>query len=79
MPMAEDFPLDGTGHRARVRERLFEGGPRALHDHEIVEYLLGLSIRRQDTNRARSGLATISAASAAARGPIRRRSRAWAR
>jgi len=40
MPMAEDLPLDGTGHRARVRERLFDGGYKALHDHEIVEYLL---------------------------------------
>lgn len=47
--MAEELPLDGTGHRSRVRERLFEGGPEALLDHEIVEYLLGLSIRRMDT------------------------------
>ena len=49
MLMDGDAPLDGTGHRARLRERLFEGGPEALHDHEIVEYLLGLSIKRQDT------------------------------
>ena len=49
MAMAEELPLDGTGHRARVRERLLKGGPKALHDHEIVEYLLGLSIKRQDT------------------------------
>jgi DNA repair protein RadC len=47
--MAEELPLDGTGHRARLRERLLKGGPNTLHDHEIVEYLLGLSIRRQDT------------------------------
>jgi DNA repair protein RadC len=49
MAMAEDLPLDGTGHRARLRKRLFEGGPKALHDHEIVEYLLGLSVKRMDT------------------------------
>lgn len=47
--MTDDTPLDGEGHRARLRERLFEGGPDALLDHEIVEYLLGLSIKRIDT------------------------------
>ncbi len=47
--MADETPLDGEGHRARLRERLFEGGPDALLDHEIVEYLLGLSIKRMDT------------------------------
>src|SRR3954468_677696 len=41
--------LDGKGHRARLRARLFEGGPDALLDHELVEYLLGLAILRQDT------------------------------
>ena len=40
---------DGTGHRARLRERLFDGGPRALHDHELVEYLIGLALPRRDT------------------------------
>ena len=44
-----DASLDGTGHRARLRQRLFEGGPDALHDHELVEYLLGLAIPRRDT------------------------------
>jgi DNA repair protein RadC len=39
----------GTGHRARLRKRLFEGGPDALHDHELVEYLLALAIPRRDT------------------------------
>lgn len=48
MPMA-DLPTDGSGHRARLRQRLFEGGPDALLDHEIVEYLLGLTIPRIDT------------------------------
>ena len=47
--MAEEGSKDGKGHRARLRARLFEGGPDALLDHELVEYLLGLSIQRQDT------------------------------
>lgn len=39
----------GTGHRDRLRRRLFDGGPDALLDHEIVEYLLALAIPRRDT------------------------------
>ena len=49
--MADDASLDGTGHRARLRQRLFEGGPDALHDHELVEYLLALAIPRRDTKK----------------------------
>ena len=41
----------GTGHRARLRERLFDGGPKALLDHELVEYLLALAIPRRDTKK----------------------------
>jgi DNA repair protein RadC len=44
-----DLPLDGQGHRARLRQRLFEGGPDALLDHELVEYLLALTLPRRDT------------------------------
>jgi DNA repair protein RadC len=44
-----DEPHDGEGHRARLRQRLFDGGGDALLDHELLEYLLALSIRRQDT------------------------------
>jgi DNA repair protein RadC len=40
---------DGSGHRARLRQRLFGGGPDALLDHELVEYLLALAIPRRDT------------------------------
>src|SRR5947209_8650352 len=40
---------DATGHRARLRKRLFEGGPEALHEHELVEYLLALALPRRDT------------------------------
>ena len=49
--MAEDASLDGAGHRARLRRRLFEGGPDALLDHELVEYLLALAIPRRDTKK----------------------------
>jgi DNA repair protein RadC len=38
-----------SGHRARLRQRLFEGGPEALLDHELIEYLLALAIPRRDT------------------------------
>ena len=40
---------EGTGHRARLRERLLRQGSDALLDHEIVEYLLALVIPRRDT------------------------------
>lgn len=40
---------DTSGHRARLRQRLFEGGPDALLDHELVEYLLALALPRRDT------------------------------
>jgi DNA repair protein RadC len=51
MAMADDVSLDGTGHRARLRRRLFDGGADALLDHEIVEYLLALAIPRRDTKK----------------------------
>ena len=48
--MSESDPsTHGTGHRARLRRRLFEGGPQALLDHELVEYLLALALPRRDT------------------------------
>ncbi|MBO9715119.1 DNA repair protein RadC [Sphingomonas sp.] len=46
--MPSDAP-DNSGHRARLRQRLFEGGPDALMDHELIEYLLALAIPRRDT------------------------------
>ena len=65
--------LDGKGHRARLRERLFEGGPDALLDHELVEYLLALAIPRRDTKplakkllREFGGFGPLLAADAAA-------------
>ena len=44
-----DLPGDVSGHRARLRRRLFSGGGKALLDHELVEYLLALAIPRRDT------------------------------
>jgi DNA repair protein RadC len=44
-----DGAPDASGHRARLRKRLFEGGPDALHEHELVEYLLALALPRRDT------------------------------
>ena len=41
----------GRGHRARLRQRLIDGGPDALLDHELVEYLLALAIPRRDTKK----------------------------
>ena len=40
---------DIQGHRARLRERLVASDGEALHDHEIIEYLLALTIPRRDT------------------------------
>jgi DNA repair protein RadC len=40
---------DAAGHRARLRQRLIDGGPDALLDHELIEYLLALAIPRRDT------------------------------
>ncbi|HEY0324964.1 MAG TPA: DNA repair protein RadC [Allosphingosinicella sp.] len=46
--MSESDPVDHSGHRARLRQRLAEGGPDTLLDHELVEYLLGLNAPRRD-------------------------------
>ncbi|MHA6766388.1 RadC family protein [Sphingobium ummariense] len=40
---------DGAGHRARLRQKLAISGGEALHDHELIEYLLALAIPRRDT------------------------------
>jgi len=44
-----DKPNGADGHRARLRQRLLDGGGDALLDHELVEYLLALAIPRRDT------------------------------
>lgn len=40
---------DGSGHRARLRERLLSGGAEALADYEVLEYLLFAAIKQGDT------------------------------
>ncbi len=40
---------DHSGHRGRLRRRLLDGGPDALLDHELLEYLLALALPRRDT------------------------------
>lgn len=44
----EAAPHHGTGHRARLRQRLLNGGGEALGDHEVIEYLLMTAIPRRD-------------------------------
>ena len=38
-----------AGHRARLRERLLNGGAEALADYEVLEYLLFGALARGDT------------------------------
>jgi DNA repair protein RadC len=42
-------PKDAVGHRSRLRARLLNSGGDALHDYELIEYLLALAIPRRDT------------------------------
>ena len=42
-------PNSAAGHRARLRRRLLEGGPEALADYEVLEYLLFGAHARGDT------------------------------
>ena len=39
----------GSGHRERLRRRLLDGGPEALADYEVLEYLLFAGRRQGDT------------------------------
>lgn len=47
-PAGRAAPHGAEGHRARLRQRLLEGGAEALADHEVVEYLLMTAIPRRD-------------------------------
>ncbi|MGN3973948.1 RadC family protein [Tsuneonella sp. SYSU-LHT278] len=51
LPQAEDRSAanDRAGHRARLRERLLNGGAEALADYEVLEYLLFAANPRGDT------------------------------
>jgi DNA repair protein RadC len=44
-----DGKQTASGHRARLRQRLLDSGAGGLLDHELVEYLLALTIPRVDT------------------------------
>jgi DNA repair protein RadC len=46
---ARDAGHGGSGHRARLRQRLLGGGPEALADYEVLEYLLFAARPRGDT------------------------------
>ena len=39
---------DASGHRARLRKRLLDGGAEALGDHEVIELLLMQAVPRRD-------------------------------
>lgn len=39
---------DPSGHRARLRQRLLDGGAEALGDHEVIELLLMQAVPRRD-------------------------------
>lgn len=51
LPAAEGKtePAPGTGHRARLRQRLMDGGAEALADYEVLEFLLFAAFRQGDT------------------------------
>jgi DNA repair protein RadC len=44
-----DYAETASGHRARLRKRLLDGGAAGFHDYELLEYLLALTIPRVDT------------------------------
>jgi DNA repair protein RadC len=48
--MAEGDPAaQNSGHRARMREKMLQGGGEAFLDYELLEFILGLAIPRRDT------------------------------
>ena len=46
----------GSGHRARLRGRLLNGGADALADYELLEFLLFAGVRQGDTKPAAKAL-----------------------
>src|SRR4051812_12402247 len=51
LPLIPRPPCDGSGHRSRLRRRLFGGGPEALPEHGLVKYLPALALPRRDTKK----------------------------
>lgn len=66
LPQAEDNSAssdapakhDGAGHRARLRKRLLDGGPEALADYELLEFLLFAASTRGNTKPLAKALIT---------------------
>ncbi len=61
MELFDDMPGDrpphsASGHRARLRARLLDGGAEALADYEVLEYLLFGALARGDTKPAAKAL-----------------------
>ena len=54
LPQQGDNPA--AGHRERLRERLLTGGPEALADYELLEFLLFAGVKRGDTKPAAKAL-----------------------
>ncbi|MGK6323511.1 RadC family protein [Sphingomonas sp. DT-51] len=55
MVEADTIADDVQGHRARLRARLL-ADPDGLHDYELIEYLLGLALKRVDTKKLAKAL-----------------------
>ncbi len=53
---AHDAGHGASGHRGRLRRRLLDGGPEALADYEVLEYLLFAARARGDTKPAAKAL-----------------------
>lgn len=58
--LADETPetSNGSGHRARLRARLLNGGDGALADYEVLEYLLMTAIPRKDVKPLAKSLLT---------------------
>jgi len=39
-----------VGHRKRLRDQVLKGGLDALHEHQVLEYLLTFVLPQKDTN-----------------------------
>jgi DNA repair protein RadC len=52
MPMNENLPHKGSGHRKRLRDRFLASGLDGFHDYEVVELLLTIGTPRKDCKDA---------------------------
>ena len=71
---------DVLGHRARLRQRLLEGGPAGIADYEMLELVLFRAIPQRDVKPlAKRLIAAISTARSRRRRRGSPRCRAWGR